>query len=308
MNLKGKDFLTLGNFDKETLNHLLNLALRLKQDNKIGQKHKVLQNKVLVMIFSKPSLRTRVSFEVGIHQLGGTSIVLKQDEINLGVRETIADTARVISRYADGVMIRTFDHNDVVEFAKYSDVPVINGLTDDHHPCQVLADLLTVKEKFGELENLKLTYVGDGNNMANSLLLGCAILGMDVTISSPIGYEPFNDAFKEAEKFGLISGSKIELITDPFEAVKNANVVYTDVWASMGQEEEAEERRKIFKDYQVNSKLIKSASDDVIVLHCLPAHRGEEISEDVLEKHASSIFEQAENRLHAQKAVMASIM
>lgn len=308
MNLKGKDFLTLGDFDKETLNYLLNLALRLKQDNKIGQKHKVLQDKVLVMIFSKPSLRTRVSFEVGIHQLGGTSIVLKQDEINLGVRETIADTARVISRYADGVMIRTFEHNDVVEFAKYSDVPVINGLTDDHHPCQVLADLLTVKEKFGELENLKLTYVGDGNNMANSLLLGCAIVGMDVTISSPKGYEPDKNIVKEAEELGVISGAKIEVINDPFEAVKNANVVYTDVWASMGQEEEAEERRKIFKNYQVNSELLKAASDDVIVLHCLPAHRGEEISEAVLEKHANSIFEQAENRLHAQKAVMASIM
>lgn len=308
MNLKGKDFLTLVDFNKEEIYQLLDLAKRLKQETKIGIEHKVLKDKVLVMIFSKPSLRTRVSFEVGIYQLGGRSIVLKQDEINLGVRETIADTARTISRYADGVMIRTFAQADVVEFAKYATVPVINGLTDSSHPCQVLADLMTVREKFGELENLKLTYLGDGNNMAHSLLIGCALVGMDVTIGCPEGFNPDENYIKRAEEIALKSDSKIEIINNPQEAVKNANVIYTDVWASMGQETEAEKRKELFKSFQVNSKLLEGASDDVIVLHCLPAHREEEITEEVLESNAHVIFEQAENRLHAQKAIMASIM
>ncbi|MDD3013417.1 MAG: ornithine carbamoyltransferase [Candidatus Gastranaerophilales bacterium] len=308
MNLKGKDFLSLADFNKESLTYLLNLATRLKQDNRMGQTHHVLNNKTLVLIFSKPSLRTRVSFEVGIRQLGGNSIVLKQDEINLGVRETIADTARVLSRYADGVMIRTFDHNDVVEFAKWSDVPVINGLTDSSHPCQILADLLTIKETFGELENLKLAYIGDGNNVANSLLLGCSTMGMDISICCPEGYDPDTVYLNKAEEFADVSGSKIQVTNNPKEAMLNANVVYTDVWASMGQEAEAKKRKELFKPYQVNSELLSHASDDVIVLHCLPAHRGEEITEEVLEKYADVIFEQAENRLHAQKAIMASVM
>jgi ornithine carbamoyltransferase len=308
MNLKGKDFLSLADFNKESLTYLLNLASRLKQDNRIGQEHHVLKNKTLVLIFSKPSLRTRVSFEVGIRQLGGNSVVLKQDEINLGVRETIADTARVISRYADGVMIRTFAQNDVVEFAKWADIPVINGLTDSSHPCQVLADLLTIKENFGELENLKLAYIGDGNNMANSLLLGCSIMGMDISIGCPEGYDPDTEYLSKAETFADISGSKVEVTNNPKEAMLNANIVYTDVWTSMGQEAEALKRKELFKPYQINNELLSTASDDVIVLHCLPAHRGEEITEEVLEKFANVIFEQAENRLHAQKAIMASIM
>lgn len=308
MKLKGKDFLSLGDFNKETLTYLLDLALRLKQDNKIGQNHYVLKDKTLVLIFSKPSLRTRVSFEIGISQLGGKALTLKQDEINLGVRESIADVARVISRYADGVMIRTFDHNDVIEFAKWADIPVINGLTDSSHPCQVLADLLTIKEHFGDMNNLKLAYVGDGNNMANSLLLGCSILGMDVSIGCPEGYEPECDYLAKAEEFAEVSGSKIEITNSPKEAVQNANIVYTDVWASMGQEEETEKRKKIFKPYQINCELLENAADDVIVLHCLPAHREEEITAEVFDKHADIIFEQAENRLHAQKAIMASVM
>ncbi|MEI7473735.1 MAG: ornithine carbamoyltransferase [bacterium] len=308
MNLKGKDFLSLMDFNKEEIYLLLDLAKRLKQETKIGIEHKVLKDKVFVMIFSKPSLRTRVSFEVGIHQLGGTSIVLKQDEINLGVRETIADTARTISRYADGVMIRTFAQSDVVEFAEAATIPVINGLTDSSHPCQVLADLLTIREKFGELENLKLTYLGDGNNMAHSLLIGCALVGMDVTIGCPEGFNPDEAYVKKAEEIAIKSGSKIEILNDPIAAVKNANVVYTDVWASMGQEAEAEQRKQLFKSFQVNASLLENAAEDVIVLHCLPAHREEEISEEVLELNAHVIFEQAENRLHAQKAIMASIM
>jgi ornithine carbamoyltransferase len=304
ISLRGRDFLSLLDFDKDTINALLELATRLKAEKKAGKEHHILKGKTLAMIFSKPSLRTRVSFEVGIQQLGGSAVVLKQDEINLGVRETIADTARVLERYVDGVMIRTFDHNDVVEFAKYSKVPVINALTDLSHPCQVLADLLTIKEKFGKFEGLKLTYVGDGNNMTNSLLAGCAVMGMDISVACPKGYEPDGNYVRFAKEKGV----KVEITDSPSEAVKGANVVYTDVWASMGQESEAEERRKIFKGYQISSELLKNADAKVIVLHCLPAHRGEEITEEVLEAHADVIFEEAENRLHAQKAIMAAIM
>ena len=244
MKFKGKDFLSLADFDKESLNYLLELANRLKQDNKTGQTHHVLKDKILVMIFSKPSLRTRLSFEIGIQQLGGSAVVLKQDEINLGVRESISDTARVISRYAHGVMIRTFSHKDVVEFAQWTDIPVINALTDSSHPCQILGDLQTIKEKFGALEDLKLSYIGDGNNIANSLLLGCSIMGMDIAIACPKGYEPDANYVKKAEEFASKSGSKIDIVNDPIEAAKRANVIYTDVWASMGQEAEAKERKK----------------------------------------------------------------
>lgn len=308
MNLKGKDFLALADYDKESLTYLLDLATRLKQDNRMGKTHHVLKNKTLAMYFEKPSLRTRMSFEVGINQLGGRALVLRKEEINLGVRETIADTARVISRYVDGIMIRTFAHNDVVEFAKWADVPVINGLTDSLHPCQILADLLTIREKLGVLEDLKLAYLGDGNNMANSLLVGCSIMGMDVSIGCPEGYEPDPVYVRKAEEFADKSGSIIDITDNPLEAIERANIIYTDVWASMGQEKEVEERREIFRPYQINSELIENATGEVIVLHCLPAHRGEEITEEVFEKYAPVIFEQAENRLHAQKAIMASIM
>lgn len=298
MNLKGKDFLTLLDFNREELSYLLELASKLKHETKNGQPHHILKGKTLVMYFAKPSLRTRVSFEIGIQQLGGYAVVLKQDEIILGQRETISDTARVLASYADGIMIRTFDHKDVEELAQYSNVPVINALTDLTHPCQVMADLLTIKEIFGRTEGLKLAYIGDGNNMANSLLAGCSIMGMDVAIACPGGYEP--------DKKFITSNALIT--NDPTEALKGANIVYTDVWASMGQEAEAQERKKIFANYQVNSQLMQNAAEGAIVLHCLPAHRGEEISEEVLEAHASSIFEQAENRLHAQKAIMAAVM
>lgn len=298
MNLKGKHFLTLLDYDKNSLAYLIELAEKLKRENKSGRTHHILKNKTLVMIFAKPSLRTRVSFETGILQLGGNAVVLKQDEIIPGERETISDTARVLSRYSDGIMIRTFEHKDVVELAEYSDVPVINALTDLCHPCQVLADLLTVKERFGKLSGLKLAYTGDGNNMANSLLAGCSIMGLDIAIACPRGYEP--------DKEFITPGAVIT--DDPYKAVKDANIVYTDVWASMGQEGEATERRKIFAPYRVNSQLMANTADDAIVLHCLPAHRGEEITADVLEANSGIIFEQAENRLHAQKAVMASIM
>jgi len=308
MNLKGKDFLTLLDYDKSSIKNLIDLAQKLKEEKKKDKAHHILEGKTLAMIFAKPSLRTRVSFEIGIRQLGGNAVVLKQDEIIPGERETISDTARVLARYADGIMIRTFAHKDVVEFASYSDVPVINALTDSFHPCQVLADLLTIKEKFGKFENLKLAYIGDGNNMANSLLAGCAIMGINISIATPEGYEPDEVHVWKCKDATLSTGSTIEITQNPAESVKDANVVYTDVWASMGQEQEIKKRKKVFKDYQINEALMKEAAKDAIVLHCLPAHRGEEISEETLEKHANIIFEQAENRLHAQKAVMASIM
>ena len=308
MNLKGRDFISLMDFSTQELSYLLDLASEIKAKTKNGILEPVLKDKNLVLIFSKPSLRTRVSFETGIRQLGGNSLTLKQDEINLGVRETIADTARVLSRYADCVMIRTFAHSDVEEFAKYASVPTINGLTDDSHPCQIMADLLTIKEHFKKLKGLKLVYSGDGNNVANSLLVGCALMGLDVTIACPKGYEPMEKYVEFAKNAALKTGSKVLIEHDPKKAVEGANIIYTDVWASMGQESEANMRKEIFKSYQVNDELCSCASDDVIVLHCLPAHREEEITHSVLEKNAEVIFEQAENRMHAQKAIMAAIV
>ena len=308
MNLKGRDFISLMDFSTQELSYLLDLASEIKAKTKSGVLEPVLKDKNLVLIFSKPSLRTRVSFETGIRQLGGNSLTLKQDEINLGVRETIADTARVLSRYADCVMIRTFAHSDVEELAKYASVPTINGLTDDSHPCQIMADLLTIKEHFKKLKGLKLVYSGDGNNVANSLLVGCALMGLDVTIACPKGYEPMEKYVEFAKNAALKTGSKVSIEYDPKKAVEGANIIYTDVWASMGQESEASIRKEIFKSYQVNDELCSCASDDVIVLHCLPAHREEEITHSVLEKNAEVIFEQAENRMHAQKAIMAAIV
>lgn len=308
MNLKGRDFISLMDFSTQELSYLLDLASEIKAKTKSGVLEPVLKDKNLVLIFSKPSLRTRVSFETGMRQLGGNSLTLKQDEINLGVRETIADTARVLSRYADCVMIRTFAHSDVEEFAKYASVPTINGLTDDSHPCQIMADLLTIKEHFKKLKGLKLVYSGDGNNVANSLLVGCALMGLDVTIACPKGYEPMEKYVEFAKNAALKTGSKVSIEYDPKKAVEGANIIYTDVWASMGQESEASMRKEIFKSYQVNDELCSYASDDVIVLHCLPAHREEEITHSVLEKNADVIFEQAENRMHAQKAIMAAIV
>lgn len=306
--LKGRDFLTFLEYSPEELKELLALAAHLKQLKRSRTPHKLLEGRSVAMYFEKPSNRTRVSFEVGIFDLGAHPFMLRKEEINLGVRETIADTARTLARYVDCVMIRTFAQKDVEELAQWSDVPIINGLTDDYHPCQVLADLLTVQEKFGNFKGRKLTYVGDGNNMAHSLMLGCAMVGMDVTIASPSGYQPNPEITKKAQELASASGATVLVSDDIKAAVKDASAVYTDVWASMGQEAEAEARKKIFKDYQVNAENMALALPEAIVLHCLPAHRGEEITADVLEKHADIIFEQAENRLHAQKAVMAAII
>jgi ornithine carbamoyltransferase len=306
--LKGRDFLTFLEYSPAELQELLSLASQLKQLKRNRIPHKLLEGLSVAMYFEKPSNRTRVSFEVGIYDLGAHPFMLRKDEINLGVRETIADTARTLSRYVDCIMIRTFAQKDVEELAQWADVPVINGLTDDYHPCQVLADLLTVQERFGSFKGRKLTYVGDGNNMANSLMLGCAMVGMDVTIASPSGYQPQPAIVEKAQSIAAQSGATVAVSDDVKAAVKNASVVYTDVWASMGQEAEAEARKQVFKAYQVNAENLALALPEAIVLHCLPAHRGEEITAEVLEKHADVIFEQAENRLHAQKAVLAAIV
>lgn len=307
-NMKGRDFLTFMEYSPEEILQLLDLATELKKLKRSRTPHRLLDGRTVAMYFEKPSNRTRVSFEVGIYDLGMHPFMLRKEEINLGVRETIADTARTLARYVDCIMIRTFAQKDVEELAQWSSVPVINGLTDDYHPCQVMADLLTFKERFGEFKGRKLTYIGDGNNMAHSLLLGGAMVGLDVTIASPSGYQPDPKVVEAAANYAKASGARIDVTDDIQAAVTDASALYTDVWASMGQEAEAEARKQVFKNYQVNAENMRLARPDAIVLHCLPAHRGEEITEDVLEKYADVIFEQAENRLHAQKAVMAAII
>jgi ornithine carbamoyltransferase len=310
INMKGKSLIEIFHLTLEEVEQIFELSKTLKMERLIGKKHNdLLAGKKLGMIFSKPSTRTRVSFEVGIYELGGTGLYFNQNDLQLKKSENIHDTAKVLSRYLDGIMIRTFDHQDVIDLAKYGSIPVINGLTDLHHPCQVLTDLFTILEKKGRLRGLKLAYIGDGNNMAHSLLHGCAKVGMDIAIASPSGYKPDAKVVAEAQQDAKYMGSKIEIVEDPIAAVKDADVVYTDVWASMGQEAEAAERRKKFMPYQVNPELVKNAKDDYIFMHCLPAHRGDEVVDEVMddEKH-SVVFDEAENRLHVQKAIMALVM
>jgi len=282
--------------------------LKLAKDFKEGKiEGKPLENKNLAMIFQKSSTRTRVSFEVGMNQLGGSSLFLSNDDIQMARGEPISDTAKVLSRYVDGIMIRAIEHEDVVEFAKESEVPVISGLTNLEHPCQAFADMLTVKEQFGNFDG-KFTYVGDGNNVCNSLLLICASLGMDIAVGCPKGYEPNIEIIKKANKIAEKNNSYV-IITDDVElAVKNANVVYTDVWVSMGDEKEQEKRRKILKEYQVSGELMKLANKDAIFMHCLPAIRGEEVTAEVIDGPQSVVVDQAENRLHAQKAILYHFM
>ena len=303
-----KHLLTLQDWTEDEMYQCLSLALRLKAMQKSGQVQTCLKGKTLAMIFAKSSTRTRVSFEVGASQLGGTALFLSTSDIQLGRGEPISDTAQVLSRMVDGIMIRTFKQNDLEDLAKYGSIPIINGLTDEFHPCQVLADLLTIYEKKGTLKGLKLAFVGDGNNMAHSLMIGCSKLGIDIAIASPDGYKP-NPVYTawsvaNAEKHG----SKVTICTDPLEACKDADVLYTDVWASMGQESESEKRKQDFSGYQINSECHKAAKEDCIFKHCLPAHRGEEVTSEVIDGPHSVIFDEAENRLHAQKAVMALLM
>ncbi len=299
-----KDFLAMSDLNYDELIDLLNLASQLKYEEKNNCSRKILSGQTLGMIFKKSSTRTRISFEVGMFQLGGHALYLNDKATQLGRGEPVEDTARVMSRYVNGIMIRTYEHEEVEKFAKYAEVPVINALTDYAHPCQVLADLLTIREYKGDLSKLKICYIGDGNNMANSLLVGGLIAGMQVAIATPEKYRPHENALKFAQDYK----SKFTLTDDIKEAADGADVLFTDVWASMGMEDEAEMRKKEFRHYQINDNLMKCAKPDAMVLHCLPAHRGEEITAEVFEAHANEIFEEAENRLHAQKAVMVKLM
>jgi len=305
---KGRDFISLHDYSQAELSCILDVAKNLKEAQKAGRPHAVLQGKTLGMIFTKSSTRTRVSFEVGMYQLGGHGLFLSGRDIQLGRGETIADTARVLSRMVDGIMIRTFSHKEVLDLAEFANIPIINGLTDLLHPCQVLADLMTIQEHKGRLAGLKLAYIGDGNNMAHSLMFGGAKMGLHVVIASPPGYKPDPVIVALAQADAKENGGCVEVIDDPLEAVRDADVLYTDVWASMGQEEEANVRKAAFEGYQINSDSLKRANQSAIVLHCLPAHRGEEITNEVIEGAQSVVFDEAENRLHAQKAIMALVM
>jgi ornithine carbamoyltransferase len=308
IHMKGRSLSSLYDLTKEEIEQILKTSELLKFQLLRGEEHPLLRGKTLAMIFEKPSTRTRVSFEVGMWQLGGYALYLSAGDLQLGRGETIADTAQVLSRYVNGIMARVFAHQTILDLIKYSRVPVINGLSDYTHPCQGLADLFTIYEKKGRLSGLKLAYVGDGNNVAHSLLYGCSKVGMDITLACPKGYEPNPEVVSQAKREAERSGAEVKITNDPNEAIKGADVIYTDVWASMGKEKEHEDRMKAFKAYQVNTKLVREAKGDFLFMHCLPAHRGEELTDEVADSKNSVIFDQAENRLHTQKALMALIM
>lgn len=303
-----KHLLTLLDYDTDDILQVLKTAVILKEQQKAGIPHELLKNKKLAMIFSKMSLRTNVSFSAGIYELGGMSIYLDDKGIGLNTREAAKDVARVISHMCDLIMIRTYHQKDVEDIAAAGTLPVINGLTDMYHPCQALADILTVYELKNQIAGLKLAFVGDGNNMANSLMIICSKLGMNFSLGCPKGFEPDENITEITKKIAAQNGCTIEITNDPVEAVKNADVVYTDVWASMGQEAQAEEKKKNFLPYQIDDELFSKAKSDAVFLHCLPAHRGEEVTDSVIESSSSYVFEEAENRVHAQKAVMVLVM
>ncbi len=302
-----KDFLAISDYTPAELQTMLDLAVRLKKELRSGGNAPLLQGKVLGMIFQKPSLRTRVSFDMAMRQLGGDALYLSPNEIGLGQRESIADVARVLSGYVDALMARVFAHDHVLELAKWASIPVINGLSDYNHPCQGMADALTILEKFGSLKGLNVTYVGDGNNVAISLMHVCAKLGANFTIANPEDYDILPAAIEIARGFATASGSKLTFLRDPHDAVRGAHVIYTDTWTSMGQEAETKKRELVFPPYQVNAQLVSEADKDVIVLHCLPAHRNHEITDEVADGPHSMLFPQAHNRLHAQKAVLVTL-
>ena len=300
------DLLSIRDLTSEQINSIFKLSSLLKKNKQ--KFSKALSGKTLVLIFQKPSNRTRVSFEVGMYQLGGNSLYLSPAEINIGVRESIKDVAKTLSRYVDGIVLRTFEHKNCLDMAQAATVPVINGLSDFSHPCQGLADVFTIKEKFKDLKKVTLAYIGDGNNVCNSLLFAAAKTGMHINVGAPDGYFPSEQVIKHAQEVAQATGSKIKITEDPLEAVKGAQVVYTDVWASMGQEEEILKRKIIFKDFQINVKLLANAAPDVLVMHCLPAHRGEEITDEVMDSKNSIVFDQAENRMHVQKAILIKLL
>lgn len=308
MNLKGRHFLSLMDYTEEEIYYLVSKGIEFKKLRRIHKLKRFLQGKTIVLIFEKPSTRTRVSFETGVYQLGGNSIYLSPRDIQLSRGESVKDTARVISRYADGVVIRTFSQDYLEEFAKYSNIPVINGLTDEFHPCQILADFMTILEEKKRLKGVKLSFVGDGNNVANSLIIGGIKLGMEITVATPPGFEPSKDILKIADDYSGKNKGKLEILNDPKKACTDADVIYTDVWISMGQEEEGEEKVSLFKEFQVNKELVSLAKKEVMVMHCLPAHRNFEITDEIMEKYENNIFEQSENRLHAQKSLLFSLV
>jgi ornithine carbamoyltransferase len=303
-----KDFIGIADHSPSELQAMLDLAVELKKEHRAGGNQPILQGRTLAMVFQKPSLRTRVSFDMAMRHLGGDALYLSPAEIGLGQRESIADVARVLSGYVDAIMARVFAHEHVVQLAEWAGVPVINGLSDYNHPCQGMADALTIMEEFGRLKDINVTYVGDGNNVAVSLMHICAKLGANFTIANPPGYAIVPQAVEVAKQFAAESGSALSFIEDPHAAVKNADVIYTDTWTSMGQEEEAKKREAVFPPYQVNAGLVKEAKKRVIVMHCLPAHRGQEITDEVADGPHSRLFPQAHNRLHAQKAILVKLL
>jgi ornithine carbamoyltransferase len=302
-----RDLLSIADV-RDDLVALLELAASIKNRTKAGEPYEPLRGKSLAMIFEKPSTRTRVSFEVGMTQLGGHALFLNPNDLQLGRGETIADSARVLSRYVDGIMYRAFRRENMVELARNATVPVINGLDDKEHPCQIIADLFTIREHKGDLKGLRLAYVGDGNNVCNSLLLGASIVGMHMTAACPKGFEPDAELLGRARKVAKETGSELHTVQDPPQAAKDADILYTDVWVSMGQENERAERERLFRPYQVNAALLSVGHPEAIVMHCLPAHRGLEITDEVMDGPQSVVFDQAENRLHAQKAILARFL
>ena len=301
----GKDFISIADYSKQEILEIFSLTKELKEKTKRGEEHHLCKGKTMSMIFAKPSARTRISFETGMYQLGGYALYLSPNDIGIGKRESISDISRVISRYNDIIMARLFDHNHIVELARFASVPVINGLTDYNHPCQIMADMYTVLEQRGHLDDLKITYIGDGNNVANSWINLASILSFSLTVCSPSGYGPDRDTLDRSREKKI---SQIEVLSDPRDAVTDADIVYTDVWASMGQESETKKRNEIFKNYQINEQLMSLAKADAKVMHCLPAHRGHEITDDVIDGPQSIVFDEAENRMHVQKAIIVKLL
>ena len=303
--MKGRDFISINDFTSDEILKILEKARDIKTHPQ--NYRKTLEGKTLAMIFEKPSLRTRVTFETGMTQMGGHAIYLAPSDAQLGKRESVPDVARNLERWVDIIMARTFAHQTVVDLAKWANIPVINALSDYSHPCQAMADYLTIQEVYGSFKNRKIAYVGDGNNVANSLLFGAIKVGMNISIVTPEGFEPNKDVVEKSRADAKLNGVTISIVNDPKEGLKDSDVIYTDVWASMGQEAEAQERKKLFKDYQVNKRLMSLAKKEAIFMHCLPAHRGDEVTDEIADSDKSVIFQQAENRLHAQKAIMALI-
>jgi len=308
VDLRGRDLLSVSDLSSDELSRILELTKTLKAERGHAKWKAALSGRTLAMLFMRPSTRTRVSFDVAMHELGGHSITLSPSETQLSRGETVSDTGRVLSRYVSGIMARVTSHSILVDLAQHSSVPVINGLSDLEHPCQAIGDVFTMLEKFGHLGGISIAYLGDGNNVANSLILASALMGMSVTVATPVGFEPRQDIVATASRFAKASGGEVAVVKDPLKAVAGADIVYTDVWVSMGNEDETEARKRALAPYQVNDQVMRAASEGAIFLHCLPAHRGEEVTDDVMDGSQSAVWQQAENRMHAQKAILLSLI